>query len=291
MKNISVLLFFSLVWSMCSYAIPVVNVVYRVDDRPIGELVQTGMLPWVDGIADNDLAHHFDGEAIEGHTSNFVSTAMALGAAVDHAASLARPNSEEPFDIDFSTYIYEIRPASNFYPVDESFQAAMNASTPGSLRYNRLQSLLSDYGNMEDMVAQNGFGADRIIRYAELTGEMLEQYYSSGQMNSPIFWESRWRTEGTIYNTAYDNDSSSNTPWTIIDTPRGYADVVMNGTQPQVPLAATCLAIPPDTPVEQKINGNVFVNEDNTCSQHEYVNMGRHFYDKKLLVIVIEDTN
>ncbi|EDT9963034.1 hypothetical protein GR433_004458 [Salmonella enterica] len=52
-----------------------------MDDRPITELVQTGMRLWVDGIADNDLAHHFDGEAIEDHTSNFVSTAMVLGAA------------------------------------------------------------------------------------------------------------------------------------------------------------------------------------------------------------------
>lgn len=289
MKCSITIFFCTLIWSMVSYAIPVVNVVYRVDDRPISELAQTGMLPWVDGIADNDLAHHFDGEAIEGHTSNFVSTAMSLGAAVDHAASLARPNSEEPFDIGFSTYIYEIRPGNNFYPVDESFQAAMNASTPGSQRYNRLQSLLSDYGNMEDMVAQNGFGADRIIRYAELTGEMLEQYYSSGQMNSPMFWESRWTTEGTIYNTAYDNDSSSNTPWTIIDTPRGYADVVMNGTQPEVPLAATCLAIPPDTSVTLKKKESIRTNESNSCSPHEYVNIGRHFYDRNMLAAAIDN--
>ena len=53
-------------------------------------MVQIGMLLWVDGIADNDLAHHFDGESIESPTSNFVSTAMVLGAAVNHAASLQK---------------------------------------------------------------------------------------------------------------------------------------------------------------------------------------------------------
>ncbi len=289
MKHSIILFFCTLIWSMASHAITVVNVVYRVDDRPMAELVQTGMRPWVDGIPDDDLAHHFDGESIEGHTSNFVSTAMVLGAAVDHAASLARPNSEEPFDTDFTTYLYEIRPTNNFYPVDDSFRAAMNESTPGSTRYNRLQSLLSDYGNMEDMVAHTGFAADRIIRYAELTGEMLAQYYSNGQMNSPMFWGSRWRTEGTIYNSMYDNDSSSDTPWTIIDTPRGYADVVMNGTQPEVPLAATCLAIPQIISATLKKEENFRASVSNACSPHEYVNIGRHFYDKSVLAAATDD--
>ncbi|EOF5149408.1 hypothetical protein ACK1W5_000041 [Salmonella enterica] len=81
MKYTILILLGILIWSIVSYAIPIVNIVYRVDDRPITELVQTGMRLWVDGIADNDLAHHFDGEAIEDYTSNFVSTAMVLGAA------------------------------------------------------------------------------------------------------------------------------------------------------------------------------------------------------------------
>ncbi|EAW9328814.1 hypothetical protein DAE35_17410 [Salmonella enterica] len=142
---------------------------------------------------------------------------------------------------------------------------------------------------MEDMVAHTGFGADRIIRYAELTGEMPEQYYSSGQMNSPTFWASRWRTDGTIYNTTYDNASSSDTPWTIIDTPRGYADVVMNGTQPEVPLADTCLALPQNISGTLKKEENVNANESNSCSLHGYVNIGRRFYDKNILAAVIDN--
>ncbi|EEC0966071.1 hypothetical protein VW25_004376 [Salmonella enterica subsp. enterica] len=75
----------------------------------------------------------------------------------------------------------------------------------------------------------------------------------------------------------------------LLIPPRGYADVVMNGTQPEVPLADTCLALPQNISGTLKKEENVNANESNSCSLHGYVNIGRRFYDKNILAAVIDN--
>ncbi|MGO4612399.1 hypothetical protein AB4142_39280, partial [Variovorax sp. 2RAF20] len=60
---------------MVSLAVNPVTVVYRADDRTLSQVKEAGgMRPWREGTPDDDLAHHFEGESIEDHSSNFVST-------------------------------------------------------------------------------------------------------------------------------------------------------------------------------------------------------------------------
>lgn len=77
-----------------SWSFPPVNIVYRVDNRTMTEIEQSrGMWSLREGTPDNYLIHPFEGESIEDRTSNLVSTTSSIIAAIEHAISLARPNS------------------------------------------------------------------------------------------------------------------------------------------------------------------------------------------------------
>jgi len=199
------------------------------------------MYPWAEGTPDDNLLHHFEGESVEGHTSNFVSTTSSLRMAVEHAASLARPNSEEPFDAEFVTYIYQIRPGRHFYDVEASLAHARDRVPAGTQERNRLDAIFRDYGGMEELVARGGFSHDRIIAYARLDAQMLTQFGLAS--NSPLFtasfWSHRW-TANTDYDPAFNTDTSSPAVYTHIGGPQGYRQMVGNGTQPAVPIAFTC---------------------------------------------------
>lgn len=231
--------------SFIAWSVNPIHIVYRVDDRDLSKInISGGMYPWEEGQPDDDLTHHFEGESLEGRRSNFVSTTSSLRTAVMHAASLARPNSEEPFSEEFVTYIYEIRPASNFFSVDESLINARNLSPENSLRRERLTRLINDYTHMGEFVAREGFSHDRIIAYAELNGDMLRQYYNDhiSALFTQSFWNSRWiRNEG--YNHSFDQDTTSTENYANMDTPLGVMNMVINGTQPPVPLSFTCLGV------------------------------------------------
>jgi len=263
-------------------AVNPVHIVYRADDRSLSVIQSDGgMWPWGEGQPDDDLTHHFEGESIEERHSNFVSTTSGLREVVMHAASLARPNSEEPFDENFVTYIYEIRPATNFYSVDEALRTARESAPQGSVIRDRLTRLIDDYTGMEEFVAHRGFGQTRIIAYAELNGDMLRQYYNDH--NSPLFtqafWSSRWMNNAQ-YDTAFDHDTTSILTYANVGGPRGSISQVMNGTQPPVPLRFTCMGVS-----SQPHLNNISLNTDQVCSSHQYMEYKRKLFDPRLYIL------
>lgn len=269
---------------MVSLAVNPVTVVYRADDRTLSQVKEAGgMRPWREGTPDDDLAHHFEGESIEDHSSNFVSTTSSLRSVVEHAASLARPNSEEPFDEEFVTHIYVIRPDANFFDVDASLQAARDASPAGSTRRQRLDRLIRDYTGLDELVARNGFAHDQILSHAVLNGQMLRRYgVSEGSpLFSVAFWSGRWQSNGD-YDPAHDSDHSSDLVYTSVDTPRGYSNLVVNGSQPAVPISFTCQGVHPSSRKKRSTTA-----ADNTCAPHQFMDTRRVFYDKKLLYSIL----
>lgn len=272
-----------------SYAIEVHSVVYRTDNRNIHEiLLSGGMWPWHSETVDYDLTHHFEGESLEEQTSAFVSTSSSIASVVQHAASLARPNSEFPFDEDYLTYIYTVRPNNNFYDVQGSLRIARDNAPLNSQRRNRLERLLRDYTGMEEIVAVNGFSSDRIVEYAVLTGAMLNQYgiHSGSPLLSDVFWAERWRQEETVYNHQYNSDTSNLMPYNMIDIPTGIRSVVVNGTQPEVPLSFTCFGVNSNSHLSKR---DIFLKKKPSCTKYEIINIHSLIYDKGLLYSLIEN--
>ncbi|MDN0087647.1 hypothetical protein QVN42_09615 [Yersinia nurmii] len=262
-----------------SYAIYPVNLVYRGDTRNLGEIyAANGMRPWAGSPVDYDLIHHFDGESVEDYTSAFVSTSASFRQSIEHAASLARANSEEPFEEDFRIFIYAIRPESNFYEVEGSIAHARDTSAEHSQRQAGLSALLHNYGGMEEWVALEGLSAERIISFIEITGEMLQNYYQSGQLFSYSFWINRWQPN-LRYNSASDGDISSSEFYTHIGNPRGYRDVIQ-GEIP-TPLAASFICI---TPTPNSIKKRQLQSE--RCKTRK----GRHFYFVNRLITALENS-
>jgi len=276
-------------------ALPVnpVHLVFRTDDRPLADIQEAGgMRPWANGMPDDNLLHHFEGESIEGHTSNFVSTTSSLGAAIEHAASLARPNSEEPFDTDFVTYIYQVRPDHGFYDVEASLAQARDIAASDSQRRTRLESILRDYAGMDELVAHRGFSHERIIAYAELTGTLLQRFgvAAGSPLLSPTFWSHRW-IGNADYRPAYDADTSNPEVYTNVGDPRGYRDMAAGETLAAVPLAFTCESIRLDaggSTQRKRRHANRAA-----CAGQAYMTSrllpNRIFYDKRLLEAIVRD--
>lgn len=230
----------TLFFSYSTLAINQVSIVYRADSRSPEEITQAeGMFPFSDLPQDPDLLHHFEGESLEGYTSAFVSTTASLRQSIDHAAFTARMNDTEPFDPEFETYLYVIRPSVNFYSIDESLNHAQEQATENTSLYTGLSDILRDYGGMEEWVAFGGFAHTRIISYARLTGTMLQQHYYSGQIFSNLFWAGHWQNN-PHYLPALDQDHSASTPYLTLGIPRGYITMAQNETGQQLPLSVTC---------------------------------------------------
>lgn len=259
-----------------------VNIVYRIDRRNMQEIRDAGGM-WPRGLEyglrDDNLAHHFDGTSVEGGTSNFVSTTASFRQAVDYAAALGRPNSEEPFNGD-DVYIYEIRPANNFYNVDEAFRFARDSTLDPSRERTALNELMQDYLNMEEYAARGGFSQDRIIAYAHLTNDMLTQYYESGSLYSEAFWAGRWE-QNTEYNPAYDDDTASEQTYRNVDATSGIISQVVNGSQPAVPLSFTCYG------VSDKRKHSLF-SSGFLCPAKQHMTIRKMVYDPRLLSLISE---
>lgn len=260
-----------------AFAINQVNIVYRADSRPPEEITQAGgMFPFSDLPQDNDLLHHFEGESLDGYTSAFVSTTASLRHAIDHAAFTARISDTEPFDPEFETYLYMIRPAENFYSIDESFNHARETSADNTHLYTKLSDLLRDYGGMEEWAALGGFADTRILANARLTGPQLQQYYYSGQIFSELFWAGRWQNNPQ-YSSAWDQDNSASTPYLRLGLPRGYIVMAQNETGQQLPLSVTCYG-------EASANTSRMKRESlkNNCHREKILS-SRYFYNNGLI--------
>lgn len=255
------------------------TVVYRADERSLEEITGVGgMRPWP-GRQDTDLIHHFDGESLEDQTSGFVSTSSGLRAVVEHAASMARPNSEEPFDEDFHTYIYVIRPGAEFYEVEGSIRAARDASTAGTALRDAYDAILRDYGGMEEWVALGGIDVGRVIHYAPLTGDMLRRFYATGQLFSDTFWSHRWQVNAG-YDPRHDADHGNSQPYATVGLPRGFTLTVQNGTGPSMPASLTCLGAEQFTKQRRR-------RETSTCDTFYRPHLARRFYWRELFVAVL----
>jgi pertussis toxin subunit 1 len=265
--------------SSFSYAINPVSIVYRVDDRHMEAIHDArGMYPRGSGSnADYQLARHFEGESVEGRNSGLVSTTSSLEQAVRHAASLARANSQEPFDLDFKIYLYAIRPSASFYDVDASLAYARDNAPTEELR-TAYAALIKEYGAMDEVVALTGFSDERIMDYVEITGERLRRDFDSGSMFSSAYWADLW-TFNSTYNSQHDHDVSSSTPYRDVGTPRGYAAEVQNGTQATVLLGMTCLgATYPPSSSFLYMNVLNAKKPAEVCSGVEHLDIVNNFY-------------
>ncbi len=67
-----------------------------------------------------------------------------------------------------------------------------------------------DGGEPQEFAAREGFGLDRIMDYAELTGAMLNEHGTGTNSTffDPRFWENHWIPTGQ-YNQDHDNDTTS----------------------------------------------------------------------------------
>jgi len=237
------------------------------------------MWPWRTGVPDDNLIHHFEVESLEDRSSNFVSTTSSLEVAVEHAAALARPNSEEPFDEDFVIYIYVIRPDLSFFDVDASLIYARDQSPENSSERERLNNLIRDYTGMDEVVSWGGFIENRIMSYAELNGRMLQRYGANpgSPLFSQEFWASRWIPNNN-YNPEFNSDTSNTVAYTSMSNPRGFVTQVANGTQPPVSLSFTCMGINSGFPSFLKAG-----KDEPVCPQNQYLNIKRVIYDKNIL--------
>ena len=184
-----------------SWAIPPISEVYRIDTRSPEEIRRVGgMRPRaIEGhIHDDDLAHHFEGESVEGGTSNFVSTTGTIQHAIDHLDFVANDGEEE----DQRVWIYLIRPTTNFYNVNASIaEVSQNAQNEEQRR--RAQYLINSYyTGMDEYAAQGGFNDSRIISYIGITRAEIS--------NNPniIYDESLWERNPT-YDQQYDQNTTN----------------------------------------------------------------------------------
>ncbi|CNI73538.1 RICIN domain-containing protein [Yersinia pekkanenii] len=220
-----------------------VHNVFRADTRDF-ETVQRqemeghgGFRPHVPNpgfVQRNNLTYHFQGVGDIPDSNQDVSASVATTWNFERVVAITMqlidpnddPESEHQFDPDSSAYIYDIRPAENFFDLIGSFEMAIYQarSERDSDRVERLSALLEEFSDMDEIVAHNGFGPDRVIRYAELTGEMLNTIPMS-ELANPQYWEDNglW-TVNDNYNRAYDNDYSNPLPYEprLIGTPTGY---------------------------------------------------------------------
>ncbi|AHF79060.1 Putative hydrolase (plasmid) [Sodalis praecaptivus] len=275
---------------MHSHAVNIHPIVYRADSRKIADISAAGgMFPWgLDHLdPDTDLIHHFEGESLEERGSVFVSTSSSLAQVIQHASSLARPNSEEPYDHSFVTYIYAIRPTQDFYDVEASILNRRNALPNESPLRTRLDRLLHDYGGMEELVAVNGIPFDRIIGFIRIDGNMLNRYGVSpgSPLLSETHWSNRWERAGTRYETRYNIQGSSPQPYPIVAVnaePTGSRRVVRNGTERDVPLSFSCKGVGEHGAKRSK---RALAR---ACRDHQTLTLSSEIYDRGLFLALTD---
>ncbi|MDR5018336.1 enterotoxin A family protein [Yersinia rochesterensis] len=272
--------------SLSASAINPVNIVYRVDNRPPEEITLAGgMFPYFNLLHSNDLLEHFTGEAPMGYTSGFVSTTSLLEHAIDHSIFEFDIDDEGLYIDNFETYLYAIRPADNFYNVDESISHARDASPQNAYQYTMLRDALEEWGGMEEWVAYGGFAHTRIIAYAPINAALLNQYYQSGAMNSDVFWATRWHSNPS-YSPQFDHDQSSSIPYPTVGTPNGFIIMAQNEAGQQLPLPVVTGTACNDS---QNINHLIMKRESfakSTCLNEKFSTI-KYFYNKKALASIL----
>ncbi|WP_174634764.1 enterotoxin A family protein [Yersinia thracica] len=272
--------------SLPALAISPVNIVYRVDNRPPEEITLVGgMFPYFHLLHSNDLLEHFTGEAPEGYTSGFVSTTSLLEHAIEHSIFEFDIDSNGLYAGDFETYLYAIRPAANFYNVDESIAHARDTSPVNSYQYTMLRDALEEWGGMEEWVAYGGFVHNRIMSYAPINADLLNQHYQTGAMNSDIFWATRWHSNPS-YSPQFDHNQSSSEAYPTVGTPNGFIIMAQNDTGQQLPLSVVAGTACNDS---QNIN-NLIMKRDipakNACLNKGFSTV-KYFYNKKTLAAIL----
>ncbi len=261
MRNIISSLFLFLINSI-AFTIPTfseahaspTNVVYRVSTISPDELEGSGGI-WprsgnpVERIfrtVDDSLIRHLEASSIALGTSNFVST-WSFEIALVYGVNAAVASGDSPSPARF--YLYEIRPGENFFDVNDAFLNAQAILTPEyRLEANRLESLrrsiIQDDPHTAEYVALGGIRQQRIIRYAELTRELLGRLpllIIRAPLSDRTRWMSNWQTYAG-YDIGHNADTVSRTHYPIAEQPIG-TRLVINATTTPIPLSASCLGV------------------------------------------------
>lgn len=269
------------------------NIVYRIDSRNMAQIHEVkGMWPRVEeGIPDDDITHHFEGESVEGRVSNFVSTAYSLRQAVKLAAFRAWMNDEEGVDPQYHTYIYMIRPDHTFFDLAASLYAIRDREPVGTPQRQRLDALINNYLGMDEVIARGGFSEKRIIAYAPLSAGVLQrQYFSNQDHNSTIFnqeyWSSRW-IRNVYYDDSFDTDISNSNVFIQSVNPRGVMTEAINGSQPTITLGLSCLGVAHGHGMKHKYDYMTTISD--VCSSHEHIKLRKTIYDENLRRTIAAD--
>lgn len=248
------------------------SIVYRIDNRDISDITTSGGFhPRSDGQQDFNLTHHFTGQSVEGRRSIFISTSYLLRDVIEYSSRLV-PYVNGQFSESYSTYIYAIRPDSNFYDVESSLETSRDNYDEETYMHDSIQRLLDRYNNMHEIVSVGHIPVARIMSYARLDGSMLNQYGldDDSPLFSEMFWASRW-SNNTNYNSNFDNDVSSTQPYQPTGVPSGVEVVAqLEPGSDTVRLANTCDGI--------NLSNNTRIRQVNNECGNFHIN--RNIYDK-----------
>lgn len=203
------------------------NIVYRIDSRSPEQIrAAGGFFPRTPGPGrqvNHTLINHFEGAGEsygpDSDVSAFISTSSDIGTVVCHGHRGGVIDEDDDgnleYDEDFTMYIYEIRPNHSFYNLKPSFEVEIDRllgieDLEGA---NLVYNTAVNYLGMSEYASYGGFEFDRIIRSAELSGDLLNRH-SLERLQDEAFWDqdSLW-TSNPSYNPSYDANTSSPYPY------------------------------------------------------------------------------
>ncbi|MBE8595207.1 enterotoxin A family protein [Xenorhabdus sp. BG5] len=147
-----------------SYAQPPINIVYRMDFRPLERIIRDGGFRPL-GMND-DIAQHVQGvePQNEADRSAFVATSTDPEFVFEWGADF--DDEHDPF------YIYDIRPTSNFYSVVSSLQYLYQQTDN-----NEYRRLINTFGYQSEYVAVGGIDISLVRGVWEYVYDNSTHYY------------------------------------------------------------------------------------------------------------------
>lgn len=141
------------------------------------------------------------------------------------------------------TYIYMIVPGNNFYNVSASLLAARDALPVGDMRRRNIQYLIGQFDNIDEYIARDDFSNGKILNYAVLDEEMIEEYYHGDQENSELltsdFWDTRL-VHNEEWNDEYDGEVASSDIYQVVNETASAMRFVIANHDIEMPVRFTC---------------------------------------------------
>lgn len=230
-----------LFFSSFTYAINPPSIVYRCDTRTIDEINAAGGFFPNDssGIRNYDLMNHFEGMEGEGYVSGLVSVSYTLRHVVNHCIGMVMQGRQ--------AYIYMIVPGGNFYNVSASLNAARNSLPAESIQRASINYLIDEYDTMDEYVARDGFPVGRVLNYAVLDEDMIDEYYNIDPEDSELyidaFWESRW-VHNRYWNDDFDGEVASSDIYPVVNEPASAVVMALANHNIEIPIRFLCQQAP-----------------------------------------------